>query len=79
MNLFTDLDLETQRTLDGVPEDVGMLPMLGFDAKGKGKEALVRRLRNLVEEDTEMDWEYTLDSEAVDNAQVADRNLKRKR
>jgi hypothetical protein len=55
MSTFTDLDAELQRALDGVPEDTGMLPMLAFDAKGKGKETLQQRLWNLVDEDMDVD------------------------
>ena len=78
MNIFMELDRELQRALDGVPEDTGMLPMMDFDAKGKGKETLQQRLWNLVDEDMDGDQGDAPDGEGDDEIPAMDTRRKRK-
>ena len=75
-----DLDQEMQRALDGVPEDTGMLPMMGFDAKGKGKETLQQRLWNLVDDSMDVDEDASPppDGDTGHSTQTTERHLKRK-
>ncbi|KAF8584316.1 hypothetical protein K439DRAFT_1633690 [Ramaria rubella] len=80
MAMFTELDRELQHTLEGVSEEAGMLPMLGFDTKGKGKETLQERLWHLLDEDVELESDESVpEDEKGEKVDTVDGYLKRKR
>ncbi|KAF8532180.1 hypothetical protein JB92DRAFT_3104283 [Gautieria morchelliformis] len=81
MSLFMTLDGEMQRVLQDAPEETGMLPMMGFDHKGKGKETLQQRLRDIIDEDmmsVDGDDDPGPHGEAGNSIQVVGGHLKRK-
>jgi hypothetical protein len=80
MSLFMALDREMQRVLQDTPEETGMLPMMGFDDKGKGKETLQQRLWDIIDEDmmsVDGDDDPAPDGEAGSSIPVAERKRKR--
>jgi hypothetical protein len=78
MNLFTELDRQLQRTLDGIPDEADLLPMMGFESKSRGEESLVQRLQDLADDAMDVDDEEQSGKERIIQDPF-DRRLKRKR